>query len=405
LHTVAYRATVIFSALGGHMRHKSITEVALNRRVLLFFLAAFCALALVCIGCGGGGSSAGDSGDGGESGDGGGSGATDGGTVTAASSGDIGIFVSLGESDASSITAGGSTITISEGTAYIYRILLNIPSLDQLDNTLDMTNNYSCDSAADQKPYTVGQQLYNIEVCPDIDNYDSTLSVEEINPSTGVVVNSSCSIEASGSSPYSLRFTAIDDTFYYIDDGGNLVSQSSACGGETTLLSSGDDDNDFTDLVGINGQLIGVVKDTATTQYHIESHSLTTGAISERLTSFTYVDDDDVGYNFWEGDDALYISAYDSDFLDFVVWRYPLSGDLTLILNVDLTDSLIGQAVDASGGQVMMVYKHVATRNDSDYATSWTTVGTIYTVASEASTTVTDIDEYFDALMQILVFE
>ncbi len=385
------------------MRYTSITTVAVDRRIILF-LVMIVTLALLVIGCGGGSSSGGaGTGDDGDSG--GSSGATDGGTVTAASSEDVGIFVSLSESDSASITAGGSTITLSEGTAYIYRILLNVPSLDQLDNTLDMTNNYSCDGAANQKPYTTGQHLYNIEVCPDVDNYDSSLSVEEINPSTGAVVLSSCSINASGSSPYSLRFTAISDTFYYIEDGGDLVSQTSACGGESILLESGDDDNDFTDLLGINGQLIGVVKDTTNTQYHIESHSLTTGATTSRLTSFAYVDDTDVSYSFWEGDDALYISAYDGDFLDYVVWRYPLSGSLEVILNVDLTDSLIGQAVDASGGQVMMVYKYVATRNDSDYATSWTTTGTIYNVASEESTTVSGIGEYFDSLMQILVFE
>ena len=169
------------------------------------------------------------------------------------------------------------------------------------------------------------------------------------------------------------------------------------------MLASGDDDNTG-DFYNINGTLIAVADDTTNDQYIITSRSTSTGAILSTLLSYDYDDSSDVGYTFYEGDDALYWTIYDSSTLSFTVIRYPLSGSATEIYSTTLSDSLVGKAVDASGGKVLIAYKYVATRDDSGVATSYTTVGLLYTVSSETSSELS-LSDFFENYMQLLIFE
>lgn len=325
--------------------------------------------------------------------------------ATTVESGETGIFASLSSSSSDTVNVGGESITIEEGTAYIYRYLVDADTADRFDNTLDQTNSFSCDSAGDQKAYTQGQDFYNIEVCPDIDDGYSTVGIEQINPETGEVETSDCQISAAGTSPLSINVVFIGTNLYYRNSDGDFVKRSlTGCGSDTTLLSSGDEENTgFTDFFNVNDTLVSVLDDSTNSEFEIKSRSTTTGAITATLTTVDY--DPDLGYLFYAGDDALYWYAYDSDTLDFTVYRYALSGSPAMIYSATLSDNLVGvAAIDASGGKVLIAYEYVASRDSQGFATSYTTVGKLYNVASGSSTTVS-LNEFFENYMQVMVFE
>lgn len=325
--------------------------------------------------------------------------------ATAVSAGDTGIFVSISSSSSDTMSIGGQSVTIESGSSYIYRYVPDIPSADRLDNTYDLFNNYSCDSAGDQRPQTIGQKLLNIEVCPNYDYYESTIDVEDVDPLTGSILSSSsCSFDVAGTSPYSIDVTLIGDTLYYINTDGDLTTRDlSTCGSET-VLSNADAEGELgsSDLFAIDGQLVSVLHDLTNTLYTIKLRSATTGAITESLYTLDYYDNESI--NFYEGDDALYISIYNSVTYSYSIERAPIVGSSEEIYSASFPDALIGESIDASGGKVLIVYKHVLTRNDQNYATSWQTEGRIYNVSTGTEEEIT-LDDFFDTLMQIMVYE
>jgi hypothetical protein len=330
--------------------------------------------------------------------------ASDSDALTTPSAGETGLFISVSSGSADTITAGGSSLTIESGTSYIYRLLLTATNAARLDTTLDLYNNFSCDSAGDQRPYTSGQKLYNVEVCPDIDDGQSTLDVERVNPSTGAIITTCSNIASAGTSPYSAYMAVTSDTLYYRNSSGALVTRdmsASTCGDEVVLLSASEDDNGGAIYI-VNGTLVTVLSPLTTT-HTIRTHATSTGAITATLETITAATSNDA-YTFYEGDDALYWMHYNSSTYVLGVYRYPLTGTPELIHSTTLSDAKIASAVDASGGKVLIMYKYVATRNDADVATAWTTVGKLYDVIVGTTTDVT-LNDFIDNLMQIMVYE
>lgn len=314
-----------------------------------------------------------------------------------------GVFLPRSSSSNDVMNIGGQTITLESGSGYLYRYVPEIPALERLDNTYNATNNYSCDSAGAQKPYTTKQALFNIEVCPDIGDGYSIIDVEQIDATTGEMIGNTCNLYLSGTSQVSIDFSVIVDNMYYVDSSGNLITRSTACGSTTTLLSASDSNNAGR-FYGINGNLISVENDVFyNNEYIIRLHDLSSGVISSSLTTISVNDSDDE-YRFFEGDDALYWYVYNRNSKTLAIYRYDLSGTPTQILSTMLSDSMIGCAVDASASGVLLVYKYVATRNASDYATSWTTVSQIYDVNSSTTSTL-DLGSNFNSTMQYMVYE
>lgn len=324
--------------------------------------------------------------------------------AAALSSGDTGIFVSISSSSSDTMSVGGQPVTIESGSSYIYRYVPDDSSVERLDNTYDLFNNYSCDSAGDQRPQTIGQRLLNIEVCPDIDDGFSTIDVEDVDPSTGSILSSSCSFGVAGTSPYSIDVTLIGDTLYYINTDGDLVTRDLSTCGTETLLPNADTDGELgsSDLFAVDGQLVSVLDDYANDRYVIKLRSSSTGALTDSLYILDYQDNESI--NFYEGDDALYVSIYNTTTYSYSIERAPLVGDSEEIYSTTFSDALIGASIDASGGKVLIVYKYVLTRDGQGYATSWQTEGRIYDVSSGTEEEVV-IDDFFDTLMQIMVYE
>lgn len=371
---------------------------------------SFCSLWFMVAACGGS-TTAATAGGGSDAGGGSSSSSSSssGGTDTPTPSADaVGLFASFSSSSSDTINAGGQAITIEEGTSYIYRYLPDSAAADRFDNTLDAYNSFSCDSAGDQRSYTSEQSLYNLEVCPDIEDGESIVDIEKINASTGAIADAGCSLTIAGTSPLSIALTIINDTLYYRNSSGQFVTQAlSGCSSanESILLASGETENTgATDFYGINGSLVSVLDDTTNDQYVIKSRSSTTGAITATLHSFDYDAASDVDYRFYEGDDALYWYIYNRTTQSFRVFRYPLSGTPQEIYSATLGDNMIDTAIDASGGNVLIAYEYVAARNSSDVATAWTVVGVLYNAGAGTSSTLT-LTDYMETYMQLLTFE
>ncbi|MDO8643485.1 MAG: hypothetical protein Q7S00_00780 [bacterium] len=90
---------------------------------------------------------------------------------TTITSGSIGFFSSKSSESSDSMTVsnsdGSSTVTITEGSSYVYRYVPADAVLDQLSDTYAAYNNFSCQvfsgqsgTSANQFPYTVDQNLY-----------------------------------------------------------------------------------------------------------------------------------------------------------------------------------------------------------------------------------------------------
>jgi len=318
-------------------------------------------------------------------------------------SGYQGFFLPQSSSSSDVLNIGGQSISLESGGGYIYRYVPEIPALERLDNTFNATNNYSCDNAGTQKPYTTAQLLFNIEVCPDIDDGYSIIDVEQVDASTGALMGNGCNLLLSGSSQVSIEFSVIAGTMYYSDSDGNLITSPTDCDPATTLLAAGDSNNTGR-FYGIDGNLVSVKDDVfSNSEYIIRLHDLSSGVISSTLTTISVSDRDDE-YRFFEGDDALYWYVYNRDSHVLMIYRYDLSGTPALIFNTALSDSMIGCAVDASAGKVLISYKFVATRTDNQLATSWTVVSQLYDVNSATLATL-DLGSNFDSTMQYMVYE
>jgi hypothetical protein len=312
------------------------------------------------------------------------------------------IFLPVSSSSSDVMNVGGQTITLESGSGYIYRYVPEVPALERLENTYNATNNYSCEGAGAQKPYTTGQLLFNIEVCPNYNYGYSIIDAEQIDSSTGEQIGITCNLYLSGTSQVSITFFVIGNTMYYRDSSHNLKQRAVGCGPASTLLAVGDVNNTGY-LYGINGQMISVKEDYTNNEYTIRQHNLSDGVISANLVTFSAGSSNDE-YRFYEGDDALYWTIYNRNSMALSFYRFDVTGSPTQILNTTLTDSMIGCAVDASAGKVLISYKYVASRTTSGYATSWNTVTRTYDVSSASMTTL-DVGNNFNSTLQYLIYQ
>lgn len=369
----------------------------------------FIGLALMISACGGS-SSSDDSGGGGGGGGGGGTGTT----AETVTSGNAGYFVSISSSDSDTMTVGGETITIESGSSYIYRYVPAQTLLERFDDAYNAFNNYSCDNVGDQYPYTYEQNLYNIEICPDLGDGTSNIDVEAVNIQTGEISGTTCNFTLNGTSRTGIDLAIVGSSIFYQNSDNALAMRTTACSTETVLLASGADGNTgFTRYYAINDDLISVLDDTAANdEYVINNRSTSTGATEEPLgylvknaVECAGAGDDVCSFAFFGGDSALYWYYYRSDTGAFKVFRWPLTGDFTEIYSTTLSDDISGAiAIDDSGGKVVIGYKYVGSRDGNGYATSYETVGVLYDIAGDTET-VLNIDGYFDDNMQMIVYE
>lgn len=299
---------------------------------------------------------------------------------------------------------GGQSITLESGSGYIYRYVPNIPALERFDSTYNATNNYSCSSAGAQKPYSSGQVLFNIEVCPNYGGGYSLVDVEQLNIATGELMGYSCDLVLSGTSQVSIEVMYLSDYLYYVGSNGDLLRGLPDCSTPSTILTSGDTNNTGR-FYAVDGQLISVVDDVFyNDRYLLRRHNLSTGVITSSLIEITVADSSKEEYWFFEGDDALYWAVYHRDTYSLSIYRYVPDGSVETIHSTTLSDAKTGIGIDASGGKVLISYKYVAARNSSDYAIAWTQETWIYDIANDTLTAL-DLNNNFSSTIQYLIYE
>lgn len=350
------------------------------------FLFGMIAAFVLVGGCGGG--SGGDDAGGGGGGGGGGDGTT-------IASGSQAMFSVIRSSSSDTMNIGGTSITLSEGTSYIYRYVFD-QLLDRLDSTLNMTNNYSCDNAGTQEPITVSTSLFNAELCPDIDDSMVTIDLERFDPSTKTQIGSACTFVQSGTQR---NFAIVgDEIFYRKSSNGALVKRTlSTCSAETELLDLNDPGNTYRHyFYGIGSSLLSIY--AAVDEPYVINHlDTSTGAILETYPALAY---DLVGTwnGFFEGDDALYWWLDAGAVLQ--VYRYVPGGQADVALSVS-SDAAINNnsvAIDASGGKIFFAYKDGTSASTFDLVIAPAATGT-------AETQLADLDStFFKTYMQYYVF-
>ena len=357
-------------------------------------------LGSVLISCGGGGSSSDNSAD--NNGNSQGAGSSSATQIAQVSTGDQAVFLARSSSSSDVMNIGGQTVTLESGSGYLYRYVPSIPALERFDSTYNATNNYSCNSAGAQKPYTSGQALFNIEVCPNYSGGYSLVDVEQVNTATGELLGYSCNLILSGTSQVSIEIMYLGGYLYYVDSSGDLLRGLPNCSTPSTILSAGDSNNTGT-FYGIAGQLISVYDDVFyNDRYILRRHNLDNGTITGSLIEITTTDSKEEFW-FFEGDDALYWAVYHRDNYTLDFYRYVPDGSVQNIYSTTLSDAKTGIAIDASGGEVLISYKYVASRDTNGYATSWTQVTWIYDVAGDTLSDL-DLNNNFESSIQYLIY-